>query len=128
MAGHRKPRIFYLSPDATSSEISYAYSQVIPGDRIIIEAPAREAKPKKPPALYECPKCRTEMRRLTKKRLPILTWYGTREVCEALRVSRQTVYTNVKNGKWPATKVGRTWRFDVWAIRRVLKGGWAMKV
>jgi excisionase family DNA binding protein len=127
MAGHRKPRVLYLSPDATSAEISYAYSQVFPGDRIVFEGPVKATAPPKPPKTYECPVCFAKMRK-AKKRLPILTWWGIREVCEALRVSPKTVYANARSGKWPATKVGRSWRFDVWAIRKMLKGGWAMKL
>jgi excisionase family DNA binding protein/YgiT-type zinc finger domain-containing protein len=34
------------------------------------------------------------------------------EVADLLRVSAQTVYTLARNGKLPATKIGREWRFS----------------
>lgn len=34
------------------------------------------------------------------------------EVADLLRVSAQTVYTLVRKGKLPATKIGREWRFS----------------
>ena len=34
------------------------------------------------------------------------------EVADLLRVSTQTIYTLARNGKLPATKIGREWRFS----------------
>jgi excisionase family DNA binding protein/YgiT-type zinc finger domain-containing protein len=38
------------------------------------------------------------------------------EVADLLRISTQTVYTLARNGKLPATKIGREWRFSRFKI------------
>ena len=45
------------------------------------------------------------------------------EVAEYLRVKRSTVYKWAKDGKIPAAKVGRLWRFDRGQIETWVKGG-----
>jgi len=44
------------------------------------------------------------------------------EVSDLLRVSSQTVYNMARQGKLPATKVGREWRFSREGIRRLVSG------
>ncbi|MBE3573478.1 MAG: helix-turn-helix domain-containing protein [Moorella humiferrea] len=44
------------------------------------------------------------------------------EVADLLRVSNQTVYNLVRNGKLPATKIGREWRFSRTQILALVKG------
>ena len=50
------------------------------------------------------------------------------ELAEALRVHRSTVYQKARSGEWPGIKVGGDWRFDVWAIREMLKQKWSMRL
>lgn len=44
------------------------------------------------------------------------------EVADLLRVSSQTVYNLVKQGKLPATKIGREWRFSRDAVVGIMNG------
>jgi excisionase family DNA binding protein len=39
-------------------------------------------------------------------------WLTVAEAAEFLRLGRSTVYRLLREGKLPAHKVGRTWRFD----------------
>ena len=43
------------------------------------------------------------------------------EVSDLLKVSPQTIYNMVKDGRLPASKVGREWRFNRIEIEKVLK-------
>ncbi len=44
------------------------------------------------------------------------------EVAEELRVSEQTVYNMIKDGRLKAFKVGREWRFNIKDIESIKKG------
>jgi excisionase family DNA binding protein/YgiT-type zinc finger domain-containing protein len=50
--------------------------------------------------------------RATSEMEPALEIMNIEEVADLLRVSAQTVYTLVRSGKLPATKIGREWRFS----------------
>jgi excisionase family DNA binding protein len=46
-------------------------------------------------------------------------WYSMNEICAYLSITRDTVYTWVRDDGMPAVKIGRTWRFkpsevDAW--------------
>ena len=45
------------------------------------------------------------------------------ELAEYLRVKTSTVYEWAKNGKIPAAKVGRLWRFDRVEVENWVKNG-----
>lgn len=49
------------------------------------------------------------------------TTYTLAEVAEILKVTRRTVYSYVKDGKIPATKVGRQWRVTEQALKEFLQ-------
>jgi len=45
------------------------------------------------------------------------------ELAEYLRVKTSTVYDWAKNGKIPAAKIGRLWRFDRGEVENWVKNG-----
>jgi excisionase family DNA binding protein len=52
----------------------------------------------------------------------------TEEVCKLLRVSRQTIYKLVDQGKLPGTKVGQSYKFLKSELIGCLKGGGAQEM
>ena len=52
----------------------------------------------------------------------------TEEVCKLLRISRQTVYKLVDQGKLPGTKVGQSYKFLKSELIGFLKGGGAQQI
>lgn len=44
------------------------------------------------------------------------------EVAELLRVSNQTVYNMIKDGRLKANKVGREWRFPIEEVKSLMSG------
>jgi putative molybdopterin biosynthesis protein len=44
------------------------------------------------------------------------------EIAEELHVHRITIYRLLKDGKLPAFKIGRVWRFDSEQVRKWLDG------
>ena len=40
-------------------------------------------------------------------------WCSTKEMCEYLGVSRDTLLTWINEKKMPASKVGRSWKFKI---------------
>ena len=50
-----------------------------------------------------------------------LTTYTLTEIADILKVSQKTVYRYVRDGKIPATKVGRQWRITEQALKEYLK-------
>ncbi|MDI3538257.1 MAG: hypothetical protein PWQ13_280 [Bacillota bacterium] len=48
------------------------------------------------------------------------TVLNVEEVADLLRVSTQTVYNMIKDGRIPAKKIGREWRFSRYQIERLL--------
>jgi excisionase family DNA binding protein len=128
-------KVIRLPHNASEAEIAHAYTQVQPGDKIVfMPAP----KPPKPPKvnnrrtkerLYpqgHCPRCGAAPSTGTMKKK--YEWYTVPELAEALRVHRSTVYQKARSGEWPGIKVGGDWRFDVWAIREMLKQKWSMRL
>lgn len=51
-----------------------------------------------------------------------LQTYTVKEVCGLLKISRNSLYTLMKNGKLHGTKVGRSWRFTRAEIDFFLNG------
>lgn len=47
----------------------------------------------------------------------------TREIAKYLKLHQITVLKHVSEGKIPAVRIGRVWRFDKMAIDRWLGGG-----
>ena len=45
------------------------------------------------------------------------------DVAELLRINKSTVYRMAKEGRLPATRVGRQWRFRQSSLERYLDGG-----
>ncbi len=43
-------------------------------------------------------------------------WMTMEEICEYLKVRRETVLKWIKNNNLPAHKAGRLWRFDITEI------------
>lgn len=73
---------------------------------------------------YQCPKCgervftdkeaamiESLMHALNEKPAPIIDVLNLEETASYLRVSNQTVYNMIKDGRIKAYKVGREWRF-----------------
>ena len=52
----------------------------------------------------------------------------TEEVCKLLRLSRQTIYKLVEQGKLPGTKVGQSYKFLKSELIEFLKGSGAQKI
>lgn len=56
-------------------------------------------------------------------------WLTLVEICEYLKVSRETILNWINKNNMPAHKVGRLWRFDMIEIDEWIKsGGGADKV
>ena len=52
----------------------------------------------------------------------------TEEVCKLLRLSRQTIYKLVEQGKLPGTKVGQSYKFLKSELIEFLKGSGAQQI
>ena len=52
----------------------------------------------------------------------------TEEVCKLLRLSRQTIYKLVDQGKLPGTKVGQSYKFLKSDLIGFLRGGGAQQI
>ena len=50
-------------------------------------------------------------------------WYSTKEVCEHLGVSRDTLLTWINEKGMPASKVGRNWKFKLSEVDAWVKSG-----
>lgn len=51
------------------------------------------------------------------------TWCSTKEMCEYLGVSRDTLLTWINEKKMPASKVGRSWKFKISEVDEWIKSG-----
>lgn len=52
-------------------------------------------------------------------------WLTLIEICEYLKVSRETVLNWINKKNMPAHKVGRLWRFDIAEVDEWIKSGGA---
>lgn len=52
-------------------------------------------------------------------------WLTLIEICEYLKVSRETVLNWINKKNMPAHKVGRLWRFDISEVDEWIKSGGA---
>lgn len=50
-------------------------------------------------------------------------WCSTKEMCEYLGVSRDTLLTWINEKKMPANKVGRSWKFKTSEVDAWIKSG-----
>ena len=50
-------------------------------------------------------------------------WYSTKEICNHLGVSRDTLLTWIADKGLPAHKVGRTWKFKPSEVDEGVKAG-----
>jgi len=50
-------------------------------------------------------------------------WCSTKEMCEYLGVSRDTLLTWINEKKMPASKVGRSWKFKISEVDEWIKSG-----
>ena len=50
-------------------------------------------------------------------------WYSTKEVCEHLGVSRDTLLVWINEKGLPASKVGRNWKFKLSEVDAWVKSG-----
>lgn len=50
--------------------------------------------------------------------------YTLQEVADVLRVSRQTLYNNIRKGRLQATKVGKEYRIPEEQLRDIVKNGY----
>lgn len=53
--------------------------------------------------------------------------YTLREVAEILRVSRQTIYNNIRNGKIKAAKIGKEYRITEEVLQDIIANGYSGK-
>lgn len=52
-------------------------------------------------------------------------WLTVVEICDYLKVSRETILNWINKKNMPAHKVGRLWRFDVTEVDHWIKSGGA---
>lgn len=50
-------------------------------------------------------------------------WCSTKEMCEYLGVSRDTLLTWINEKNMPASKVGRSWKFKISEVDAWIKSG-----
>ena len=50
--------------------------------------------------------------------------YTLQEVADVLRVSRQTLYNNIRSGRLKAMKLGRTYRITEEQLQDILRNGY----
>ncbi len=50
-------------------------------------------------------------------------WYSTKEVCEHLGISRDTLLVWINEKGLPASKVGRNWKFKLSEVDAWVKSG-----
>lgn len=50
--------------------------------------------------------------------------YTLAEVAEILRVSRQTIYNNIRNGRIKVAKIGKEYRFTEEQLQNIIKNGY----
>ena len=50
-------------------------------------------------------------------------WCSTKEMCEYLGVSRDTLLTWINEKNMPASKVGRSWKFNASEVDAWIKSG-----
>lgn len=50
-------------------------------------------------------------------------WLTLVEICDYLKVSRETILNWINKKNMPAHKVGRLWRFDVTEVDQWIKSG-----
>ena len=48
-------------------------------------------------------------------------WVSLRGIAEHLNLSKETIYTWVKQGLIPASKIGRNWRFKISEVDKWIK-------
>lgn len=53
------------------------------------------------------------------------TLYTLQEVADILRVSRQTLYNNIRKGNLQATKVGKEYRITEEQLQDIVKNGFS---
>ena len=53
--------------------------------------------------------------------------YTLQEVADILRVSRQTLYNNIRKGKFKATKYGKEYRITEEQLQDILQNGYGGK-
>lgn len=54
---------------------------------------------------------------------PLNNFMTVEDVAEMLRINKSTVYRMAKQGRLPATRVGRQWRFRLSALEEFLDSG-----
>jgi len=52
-------------------------------------------------------------------------WFTLVEICDYLKVSRETVLNWINKKNMPAHKAGRLWRFDITEVDEWIKSGGA---
>ena len=50
--------------------------------------------------------------------------YTLAEGAEILRVSRQTIYNNIRNGRIKVAKIGKSYRFTEEQLQNIIKNGY----
>ena len=54
-------------------------------------------------------------------------YYTLQELADLLRVTRQCIYNNVRNGNIPAVKFGREYRITADQLQDILQNGYGRK-
>jgi excisionase family DNA binding protein len=55
--------------------------------------------------------------------MPDITFYTLNEVADALKLTRRTLYTYIKQGKLNALKIGKYWRVSDADLRALISRG-----
>ncbi|MGI5985261.1 MAG: helix-turn-helix domain-containing protein [Oscillospiraceae bacterium] len=55
--------------------------------------------------------------------MPDITFYTLNEVADALKLTRRTLYTYIKQGKLNAVKIGKYWRVSDADLRALISRG-----
>ena len=60
---------------------------------------------------------------VTEKNATMAIWLTIEEAAKHLKIGKSTLYQMARDGKVPAQKLGRAWRFDVEDLDKWLKSG-----